>query len=278
MSFVHEPGLAATAVLREVRVELLTITPIKGTGLHHPEVVELRETGAVGDREFFVIDESDRLLSLTRTGAFASLRAEVGQELVLSEGEKVVCRGPVRQGEPVWADFYGFKFVHGRIVDGPWTGLLSERAGRPVRLVQADAPGGGIDIGPVTVLGSASVERLAAQAGEPVDPRRFRMLIGLSTDEPHVEDTWRGLRLVGEQIELRVGDPVARCATVTRHPDRGERDQQLVRLIKGYRGMCDLPRGPGVPFGVYAHVLRPGRLAAGELLKLSPIPASSSTS
>jgi MOSC domain-containing protein len=269
MSSVDEAGLAVAAVLREVRVELLTIAPIKGMALHHPDAVELRETGAVGDRAFFVVDESDKLLSLTRTGAFASLRAEVGAELVLRDGEEVVCRGPLLPGQPVWADFYGFKLVHGRVVDGPWTAVLSARAGQPVRLVQPDGAGGGIDIGPVTVLGSASVERLAMQAGEPVDPRRFRMLIGLSTDEPHVEDTWRGLRLVGEQVELRIGDPVARCAAITRDPDRGQRDQQLVRLIRDYRGMCDLPRGPGVPFGVYAHVLRPGRLAAGEILQLT---------
>jgi uncharacterized protein YcbX len=268
MSSVHEAGLPAPLVLREVRVELLTITPIKGTALHHPDAVELRETGAVGDRAFFMIDESDKLLSLTRTGAFASLRAELGAELLLWEGEEVVCRGPVRAGPPVWADFYGFKLVHGRVLDGPWTEVLSNRAGQSVRLVRADAAGGGIDIGPVTVLGSASVERLAAEAGEPVDPRRFRMLIGLSTDEPHVEDTWRGMRLVGEQVELRIGDPVARCAAITRDPDRGRRDQQLVRLIRDYRGTCELSRGPGVPFGVYAHVLRPGRLAAGERLKL----------
>ena len=75
--------------------------------------------------------------------------------------------------------------------------------------------------------------------------------------------------LIGEQVELRVGDPVARCAAITRDPDRGARDQQLVRLIRDYRGMCELPRGPGVPFGVYAHVLRPGRLATGEMLTLA---------
>jgi hypothetical protein len=268
MSSVNEAGLSVAEVLGEFRVELLTITPIKGMALHHPEAVELRETGAVGDRAFFVIDESDKLLSLTRTGAFASLQAEVGEDLILRDDEGVVCRGPVRHGDSVWADFYGFKFVRGHIVDGPWTGLLSDRAGQPVRLVQADAPGGGIDIGPVTVLGSASVERLAAEAGEPVDQRRFRMLIGLTTEEPHVEDTWRGMRLVGEQIELRIGDPVARCAAITRDPDRGKRDQQLVRLIRDYRGMRELRRGPGVPFGAYAHVLRPGRLAVGERLKL----------
>jgi uncharacterized protein len=256
-----------------LRVERLTITPIKGTALHHPEAVELRETGAVGDRAFFIIDEDDKLISLTRTGAFASLRAELGDELVLWEGDAVVCSGPVCEGAAVRADFYGSKLVPGRIIDGPWSALLSERAQRPVRLVKADAPGGGIDIGPVTVLGSASVRRLAEETGQPVDPRRFRMLIGLETDEPHVEDSWRGMRLVGEQIELEVGDPVARCAAITRHPDHGDRDLPLVRVIKDYRGLCELPRGPVVPFGVYAHVLRPGRLAAGERLTLVQTPA-----
>ena len=273
MSSVHASAAQAPEVLREVRVELLAITPIKGAALHHPEVVELRETGAVGDRAFFVIDEDDKLLSLTRTGAFASLRAQAGDELVLFDGDQLVCRGAVRLQEPVFADFYGFKSVRGRIVEGPWTALLSERAGRPVRLVKADGPGGGIDIGPVTVLGSASVERLAEELGEPVDARRFRMLINLRTDEPHVEDTWRGLRLIGEQVELRIGDRVARCAAITRDPDCGDRDQPLVRMIRDYRGLCDLSRGPGVPFGVYAHVVRPGRLAAGELLKLVDAPA-----
>jgi uncharacterized protein YcbX len=272
VSTAHEQASAEATVVREVRVGGLSITPIKGTALHHPKTVELRETGALGDREFFVIDGRNKLLSLTRTGVFARLRAEIEEQLVIWDGEELLCSGPIDLGETVAADFYGEKIVPGRIVDGPWTTRLSERAGKPVRLVRADRPGGGIDVAPVTLLGSASVERLAREAGEPVDPRRFRMLITLDTDEPHVEDTWRGLRLVGEQIELRVGDPVPRCAAVTRHPDRGERDQPLVRLIKAYRGLCELPDGPAVPFGVYAHVLRPGRVAAGETLKLVSAP------
>src|SRR5581483_5814200 len=92
MSSTHAPALAAASVLTEVRVQLLTTTPIKGMALHHPDAVELRETGAVGDRAFFAIDEDDKLLSVTRTGAFASLRAEVGDELVLRDGDEVVCR------------------------------------------------------------------------------------------------------------------------------------------------------------------------------------------
>jgi uncharacterized protein len=139
--------------------------------------------------------------------------------------------------------------------------------------VRAQARSGGIDMGPVTVLGSASVKRLAEQTGQPIDQRRFRMLIGLCTEEPHVEDTWCGMRLIGEQVELRVGDPVARCAAITRHPDHGDRDQPLVRAIRDYRGLPELSRGAGVPFGVYAHVVRPGRLATGELLKLVGTPA-----
>ena len=71
-----------------------------------------------------------------------------------------------------------------------------------------------------------------------------------------------------EKTLLLVGSPVPRCASITRHPDRGDRDLPLVREIKGYRGMPDLGPGPGVPSGVYAQVLREETLRAGELLKL----------
>ena len=252
------------------RVAHLSITPVKGTALHHPDAVELRRSGAVGDRAFFFVSDDDKLFSITRTGAFAGVRAEFGEVFSLFDGNELLCRGPVEPTDPIEAHFYGEKVVSGRIVPGPWTAALSARAGRSLRLVKADAPSGGIDVAPVTLLGSASIARLAEQIGEPVDPRRFRMLIHLDTDEPHVEDSWDGARLVGEEVELLVGGPVPRCAGITRHPDRGDRDLPLVREIKGYRGMPDLGPGPGVPFGVYAQVLREGTLRAGELLKLIP--------
>jgi len=42
------------------RVTRLSTTPVKGLALHHPDAIVLLRTGAAGDREFFVIDGSDR--------------------------------------------------------------------------------------------------------------------------------------------------------------------------------------------------------------------------
>jgi len=247
-----------------VRVTRLAITPVKGTGLHHPAAIDLRRWGAVGDRAFVVVDERGRVVSLPRTGAFAGLRARHDGDLAFHEGDALLCRGPVALAEAVRVEAHAGP-VPGRVVAGPWTALLSQRAGRPVRLVKLDEPGAGNDVAPVTLVGTASLARLAERVGAPVDARRFRMLVELETDVPHAEDEWRGRRLRGEEVELVVGLPVPRCAAITRHPDRGDRDQPLVRAIRDDRGT-----GPsGVPFGVYAEVVREGRLRVGEELVLS---------
>jgi uncharacterized protein YcbX len=253
-----------------MQVTRLTTTAIKGTGLRHPETIELRRSGAVGDRQFFLVDDEDRLISCTRTGAFVGVVAELTHELVLRDRSGVLCRGAVEPGDRIDAHFYGAKRVLGRVVPGPWAAVLSELAGQPVKLVMADDVGSAIDVAPVTLLGSASVDYLSRQVGESVDARRFRMLVELATDEPHVEDRWRGRRLRGQHVELLVGDPVPRCAAINRAPNGGARDLSLVHGIRAYRGVQDLPSGPGVPFGVYALVLREGQLRVGDSLVLVP--------
>ena len=77
----------------------------------------------------------------------------------------------------------------------------------------------------------------------------------------------RGLAAVGA-AEIRIGGPVPRCAATTRDPDRGVRDLPAVQVIRAYRGLRDTFFGPGVPFGVYADVVTPGRVRVGDSLQL----------
>ena len=58
-------------------VTRLFTTPIKGFGLGQPDSVTLQTNGAVGDRDFFVIDSSQQLLSITRTGSLWRLERPV---------------------------------------------------------------------------------------------------------------------------------------------------------------------------------------------------------
>jgi uncharacterized protein len=257
------------------RVTGLSTTPVKGLALHHPDAILLLRTGAAGDREFFLIDGRDRLVSLSKTGRLVRFRAAHDTKsgrITLRSADGEVCDGAARRGAPVIADFYGERKVAGTVVEGPWNTVLSEAAGKPVRLVRADDPGAAHDEYPVTLLGEESVAELARQSGAgSVDARRFRMLISFSGLPAHAEDRWQGRTIeIGEAL-LRAGGPVPRCAATTRDPDRGARDLPMLRMIKSYRGVQANEFGRGVNFGIYADVLREGVVRVGHTLIIRPV-------
>jgi uncharacterized protein len=255
-----------------MRVTRLSITPIKGFALHHPAHVDVAESGVVGDRLFYVVDERDALYSIAKTGALVGLVAEFeasAGELTVHRDRTVLARGPVAPGAAHSANFFSFKQVDGRLVPGPWDDVFSELAGRPLRLVMAAEPGGGHDVEPLTLLGEASVARLAEQADSAdIDSRRFRMLVEFDGAAAHAEDRWDGELIQIGTVVARVGGPVQRCAGTTRNPVTGEVDLRTLALIGDYRGRQDSIFGPGFNFGVYATVVTPGRIRVGDSLDL----------
>lgn len=255
-----------------MQVTRLSTTPVKGLALHHPDAIEVRTTGVVGDRVFYVVDERDALFSIAKTGAFTGIRAEFDAAagfLRLVEDGIVVADGVVEPAEPHSANFFAFKQVSGRLVPGPWDAVLSARAARAVRLVKADRLDGAHDVEPMTLLGEASTRRLAEQAGvASVDSRRFRMLVEFDGAAPHAEDRWDGQRLQIGTVVARVGGPVQRCAGTTRNPDSGDVDLRTLALIGDYRGRQDSIFGPGFNFGVYATVEAEGVIRVGDTVEL----------
>lgn len=245
-------------------VSRLSITPVKGLALSHPDEVTITPTGVPENRRFFLVDERGKLLDRTRDGPLYGVEAECdpgGERLALtfSDGRRV--DGPVKLGEAKVTGFWG-RPVRGHLVEGPWSAALSEVLGKPVRLVRADDPGGGFDEAPVSLLSEASLEELARQSGEEhVDGRRFRMLIHLAGTGPHEEDDWIGRRVrIGDAL-VRVTKQDPRCRMTTRNPDTGVRDFDTLRAIKNYRGV----RGKkAIDFGVYADVEEPGRVRVGD--------------
>ena len=255
-----------------MRVTRLSTTPIKGMALHHPASIEVTRTGAVGDRVLYLVDERDALFSIAKTGALLDVRAwfDVNSRgLRLQQGDAVLAAGTIEPRDPHTADFFGFRQVHGRLCPGPWDAVLSQRAGRPLRLVEADAPGGAHDVEPLTLLGDGSLARLSQQAGGPVDARRFRMLIEFDGVPAHAEDDWSGRIIRIGAVEAIGGGPVQRCAGTTRHPDTGQVDLHTLRLIGDYRGRQDSVFGLGFNFGVYARVVTPGTIAVGDRLEVA---------
>lgn len=250
-----------------MRVTRLSTTPVKGLALHHPKSIKVDETGALGDRIFFLADARPSLVSVAKSGALVGITAEYDaptSRLTLREGDTVLADDEVRLGDAIDADFFAFRTAPGRIVEGPFAAILSERAGRPLALVQGTDALRGHDVEPLSLLGQGSIDQLSHVAGEPVDARRFRMLIEFDGGLPHVEDTWLGRTIQIGDATLVGGGPVQRCAGTTRHPDTGVVDLKTLALIGEYRGRQDSVFGPGFNFGSYARCVVPGEIRVGD--------------
>lgn len=265
------PPPAAPAGGLAPRVTLLSVTPIKGFGISRTDSVDVGTRGADGDRDFFVLDAQDGLISITQTGAFAGLHASwnrATRELTLTDAEGTFLNGTAVRGKAIRGHSPYGKVLPGYVVEGPWTEALSSLVGQPVRLVEAEEPGFGSDVHPVTLLGDASVAELERQSGvADVDRRRFRMLIGFDGAPAHAEDGWRGRHVRIGGAEIRIEGPVPRCAAIARDPESGRRDLPLVREIKVYRGLLESHLGSTVNFGVYAAVVAHGRISVGDVLE-----------
>jgi uncharacterized protein YcbX len=259
-------------------VTRISVAPVKGLGLVHPESVSLDRHGVSENRRFHIVDAGGRRFNQLRNGALVRVRPEYDAErerLTLHFPDGSVADGEVALGTEVTTDFYDRPVV-GNYVEGPWSAALSEWAGLPLRLVQSP-PGLAVDRGRghVSLISTASLAELGrnGEQTEPVDGRRFRMLFELDGCAPHEEDGWvkRHLRIGEATISIR-GD-VGRCAITTQNPETGEPDFDTLRTISAYRGLTENEEGKRhIPFGVYGEVTEPGRVTIGddvELVELS---------
>ena len=195
-------------------------------------------------------------------------------ELRMANGTRV--SGIVRDGEGLVVTMYGGHEAPGHVVEGPWSAPLSEQLGRPIRLVRFDGPGNGHDragkAAGATLLSLASLERLAGEAGVegPVDPRRFRMLIGIDGATAHEEDGWIGRSVrVGDAVVVPGGN-VGRCRVTTLDPDTGTRDLETLDVLARYRR--DVPSTEALSFGIWARVERAGHVALGDEIAVEADP------
>lgn len=240
---------------------------MKGTALHHPSTVEVTGSGIVGDRDFYLVDRLGELFTSFAHGPLVRVRAEyeaARDRLAVTFPDGRSVRGPAAaRGDAVVTDFYG-RPVPGRVVEGDLTEAFAAYVDRDVRLVRADRPGGGVDVEPVTIVSEASVAELAARGGRDgeLDPRRFRMSFELAGCDPFEEDSWDGIDVAISDVVVRVIGQVPRCRVTNQHPLTGERDWNTLTQIARFRRR--IPGDGGIPFGMYAQVLRPGRVAVGD--------------
>jgi uncharacterized protein len=247
-----------------LRVVRLSIAPVRGLGLEHPDSVDLTDVGVVEDRRFYLIDDGGRIVDQLLAGGLVQVGAQTDPDatrLRLTFPDGSVVDDTIELAEPVETAIYKRTAV-GHVVVGPWAEGLEPYAGRRVRLVRCDRPGGTRKRNAISLISDGSLRELARRVDRPtVDGRRFRMLIEIDDAAAHQEDTWIGGRIAIGSARLEITKADARCAIPGHDPDSGLRDLDILRTIIAYRGLRD---GRKADFGVLGEVLIQGRVRVGD--------------
>lgn len=249
------------------KVVRFNVAPVKSTALHHPDEIDLRETGLAGDHRFLILEPDGRRLSEGGKAPLLGVKADFDPEsdrLVLEfPGGRRVDGSASPAGEPFAVKLYD-RQVTAHPVDGPVAAAISEHLGRTMVLARVLEPEYAGGEHRVSLLSLASVRDLGRRGGrdEMPDPRRFRMLVELDDCEPYEEDTWAGLRVRLGDAVVRVGEGIARCLLTTMDPDTGEKDFPTLDVLATYRR-----RAGELPMGVYGDVEVPGRVRVGDVVE-----------
>ena len=244
--------------------------PVKGLAIEQLGECELTQAGIAGDREFFLIDENDRLVNAKGLGVIQQIVPSYDEEsglLSLEFPDGTSVSQPIGFDGAVESRFWS-RTLDVRVVSGPWSDAISEFAGRRLRLVRPPGPAPDrLRSGAATLLGTASLRAIARALGvDEVDGRRFRMNFGVEGLREHEEDEWLGQRVrLGEAVVVPIGN-VGRCAVTTQNPETGAADLDTLKALAGYRSGTDTTEP--LPFGVHAAVTHAGRVRLGDPVEL----------
>jgi uncharacterized protein YcbX len=228
--------------------------PVKSMGGEEVRALSLGPRGVGGDRAHAVLHE--------HKGAWRPLTAREAPRLL------------------AWRAAYPFNLDAGVDPASPPHAIVSEPAGvrswrwgdprlrsalerdlgRPVRL-ERDIAGIPDVPGTVLVTVAASLAALGHELATEVDARRFRTNLHLELDaEPWAELAWAGAGIeLDGGVRLRVDGACERCAIPTRDPDTQEKWPELLKHLTAEHGQ---------DFGLLARVEAPGRVHAGEQVRI----------
>src|SRR5262245_8866797 len=140
-------------------VSRFSIAPVKSMALVHPDEIDLRLWGAVGNRSFYWVAPDGRLVGGAQQGTLVQVRAshdaETG-EITMTFPDGTVIQGPDDDlGEPMLTDIWG-RVEKARPVLGAFSEAVSAFAGRPLLLVRPEREGAASDMLAASILSTAS--------------------------------------------------------------------------------------------------------------------------
>ncbi|MEV0325678.1 MOSC domain-containing protein [Micromonospora echinospora] len=280
---VAPPG-AEVVIVEEIR--RYPVKSMLGETLPHAQVTP---AGVEGDRRLALRDRTTgrvvsakhprrwrAMLTLRATGGVAPVRISLPDGRELTTGDDVDAVLSSLLGAPVTLIA---TVPPGATLDRARPDeVLAAGVTAPVTVDETPLGGGAaetfVDFAPVHLVTTATLDRIAeaADAGQAADATRYRPnLVLRTTGVPgFAENGWVGRELrVGAELVLRVVAPTPRCAVPTlAHGDLPAAPDAL-RVPARLNRVAPLPQlGPLPCVGAYAQVVRPGRVEAGDPVRL----------
>lgn len=223
--------------------------PVKSMRGEPAACIDVARIGVAGDRRYALRDPDGRLGSGKATGRFRRVDGLLRYRARYDAAGDVIVTFP--DGREWRADDPG---IDAALVDA---------LGQEITLARVE-DGSHLDSSPLHLLTTASLAWLAATLPDvEADERRFRPNLVVAADgaEP-IEQRWLGATLrVGDEVVLRVTEPTERCGMVALAQDELRHDPRVLKHIT---------KNADLDFGVYAEVLVPGRIHAGDALTVEP--------
>ena len=251
-------------------------------------------TGLTGDRQLAVLSRT--------TGKIASAKLpRLWRDLLTlsAAAGEVTGDGAVRitlpAGKTVWSSDADVDAVLSDLLDQPVTltatpppgaaldravpeAVLRDGVEAPVPAELMEIGGGGppgtfVDFAPLHLLTTSTLDRIAELSPyRRADLERYRPNIVVRTSAPgFVENDWlEGILHVGTELVLRVIARTPRCAVPTLAHGALPRSPDALRVLAHHNRVAPLDSlDPEPCAGVYADVLRPGRIRTGDAVRLA---------
>ena len=268
--------------------------PVKSMLGEDLDASDVTFTGLTGDRQLAVLSRT--------TGKIASAKLpRLWRDLLTlsAAAGEVTGDGAVRitlpTGKTVWSSDADIDAVLSDLLDQPVTltatpppgaaldravpeAVLRDGVDAPVPAELMEIGGGGppgtfVDFAPLHLLTTSTLDRIAELSPyRRADLERYRPNIVVRTSAPgFVENDWLERILhVGTELVLRVIARTPRCAVPTLAHGTLPRSPDALRVLARHNRVAPLDSlDPEPCAGVYAEVLRPGRIRTGDAVRLA---------
>jgi len=148
------------------------------------------------------------------------------------------------------------------------SGITTDVEAEIIEIGAGSPPGTFVDFAPLHLLTTSTLDRIAELSpGHRADAERYRPNVVIRTSAVgFTENDWAGQQVrIGADLVLRVIALTPRCAVPTLAHGGLPRSAEALRVLARHNRVVPMDgMGPEPCAGVYAQVLRPGRISVGD--------------